>query len=135
MSRTLFENSKVALAFAAVTVIGAVSMVGTSEDGGMLTAVAERFGAEPKGKASAEQVPTDSPRGSGKPAGAGWSSGSQTSVFGDYTGKPSAGEAAGRSASSSSDPMTAPLAPTATVTQGRSSGFFSSGSDGSSPAE
>jgi len=139
MSRTLFENSKVALAFAAITVIGAVSMVGTSDEGGVLTAVVERFGTNPEGQASAEQVSSQTPRDDGKPAGAGWGSASPTSVFGEFTGSPSAGEAAGDSAGDSAgpigNPMTAPLSPTAVVTQGPSGGFFSSSSDEPPPAE
>jgi hypothetical protein len=140
MSRTLFENSKVALAFAAITVIGAVSMVGTSDDGGVLTAVVERFGTNPEGQASAAaQVSSQTPRDDGKPAGAGWGSASPASVFGEFTGQPSAGEAAGDSAGDSAgpsgNPMTAPLAPTAVVTQGRSGGFFSPSSDEPPPAE
>lgn len=135
MSRTLFENSKAALAFAAITVIGAVSMVGTSDDGGVLTAVVERFGTMPEGQASAEQVSSETPSKDAKPAGAGWGSSSPTSVFGEFTGKPSAGEADGDSAEPSGNPMTAPLAPTAVVTQGPSSGFFASSSDEPLPAE
>lgn len=139
MSRTLFENSKAALAFAAITVIGAVSMVGTSDDSGVLPAVVERFGTIPEGQASAAQVSAETPRDDGKPAGAGWGSASPASVFGEFTGGPSAGEAAGDSAGDSAgpsgNPMTAPLAPTAVVTQGPSSGFFSSSSDEPPPAE
>lgn len=135
MSRTLFENSKAALAFAAITVIGAVSMVGTSEDGGLLTAVVERFGAIPKDQASAEEVSSTTPRDGGKPAGAGWGSGSQTSVFGDFTGKPPAGQGPAASEPNSSNPMTAPLSPTAVVSQGPSSGLFTSNSDKPPSAE
>ena len=131
MSRTLFENSKAALAFAAITVIGAVSMVGTSDDGGVLPAVVERFGTIPEVHESAAQVSSDTPRDDGKPAGAGWGSASPASVFGEFTGSPSAGEAAGPSG----NPMTAPLSPTAVVTQGPSGGFLSSSSDDPPPAE
>ncbi len=134
MSRTLFENSKAALAFAAITLIGAVSMVGTSDGGGVLTAVVERFGTNPEGQASTEQVSSETPRDDGKPAGAGW--GGSTSVFGEFTGKPTAGEAAADSGEPSGNPMTAPLSPTAIVSQGPpSNGFFTSGSDEPSPAE
>lgn len=65
MSRSLFESSKTALAFAAVTLVGAVSMVGTSDNRGMLPKLAERFGArtvvapepEPSAEESAEAAP------------------------------------------------------------------------------
>ncbi len=136
MSRTLFENSKVALAFAAITVIGAVSMVGTSDDGGVLTAVVERFGAKPEGQASAEQIRSEAPSEGDKPAtpGAGW--GGSTSVFGDFSGKPTAGQGAGASAQPSGNPMTAPLAPAAVVNPNPpSGGYFPSSSDEPPPAQ
>jgi len=140
MSRTLFENSKAALAFAAITVIGAVSMVGTSDGGGVLTAVVERFGAIPEGQASAAaQVSAETPRDDGKPAGAGWGSASPASVFGEFTGQPSAGAAAGDTAGDTAgpsvNPMTAPLSPTAVVTRAPSGGFLSSSNDEPPPAE
>lgn len=39
MYKAVFQNSKVALLFAALTVVGAVRMVGSSEDGGVLVQV------------------------------------------------------------------------------------------------
>lgn len=137
MSRTLFENSKVALAFAAITVIGAVSMVGTSDDGGVLSAVVDRFGAKPEGQASAAQVSSEAPPEGGKTAtpGAGW--GGSASPFGDYSGKPPVpGQGPAASAASSVNPMTAPMAPTAIVNPNPPSGsFFTSDSDEPPPAE
>lgn len=114
MSRTLFENSKAALAFAAVTIVGAVAMVGTSEDSGVLPAVVERFGAKQGGQASAEQNRSETPSEGDKKAtpGAGW--GGSTSPFGDYSGQPPVpGQAPEAPAQSNVNPMTAPLSPTA----------------------
>ena len=137
MSRTLFENSKAALAFAAITVIGAVSVVGTSDDGGVLTAVVERFGAKPEGQASAEQIRSETPSDGDKPAtpGAGWAG--STSVFGDFTGKPPVpGQDPAATAQPSGNPMTAPIAATAIVNPNPpSSSFFTSGNDEPSPSE
>lgn len=53
MSRTLFENSKSALAFAGMTLFGAIAMVGTADNDGVLALVADRL---------AEQAP-DNPNG------------------------------------------------------------------------
>lgn len=137
MSRNPFKNSKAALAFAAVTLFGAVSMVGSSEDGGMLTAVVERFGAEPAGQVSADQVRSETPSDGDKPAnpGAGW--GGSTSPFGDFTGQPPVPEqASAATGPSGGNPMTAPMAPTAIVNPNPpNSGFFPSGSDEPAPAE
>jgi hypothetical protein len=36
MYKAVFQNSKIALAFVILTIISAVSMVGTSDDGGVL---------------------------------------------------------------------------------------------------
>lgn len=43
MSRTLFENSKAALAFAGLILLGAITMVGTSENSGVLPTVADKL--------------------------------------------------------------------------------------------
>ncbi len=113
MSRTLFENSKAALAFAAVIIVGAVSMVGTSDDGGVLPALVERLGAKPAGQASAEYAG----EAGAAPAKAAVAA-APASVFGDYKGtNPSGTAPTGTGGSSSAgqvvNPMTAPLAPTA----------------------
>ncbi len=135
MSRTLFENSKAALAFAAITIFGAASMVGTSDNGGVLSALVERFGTMPEDQASAEQVSSETPSKDAKPAGEGWGSSSPTSVFGDFSGKPPASEESGESGEQGGNPMTAPLAPTAIVNNSPPSGFFASGSEEPPPAE
>jgi len=142
MSRTLFENSKAALAFAAMTIIGAVAMVGTSDDSGVLPAVVERLGTKPAGlagagQAGAGQAGSETPAQAGKTAtpGAGW--GGSTSPFGDYSGKPPVpGQPAGAQAAGAINPMTAPVSPTAIVNPNPpSSSFFSSGSDEPQPPE
>lgn len=89
MSRTLFENSKAALAFAGITIIGAVAMVGTDETGGVLDQTVERFAEERSeivedAQAFAEsQSVGDAPSKKVSDPDAGW--GSSTAVFGDYT--------------------------------------------------
>lgn len=80
MSRTLFENSKAALAFAGMTLLGAIAMVGTSENDGVLPRVADTIAEQQSAKAAAwaaatEQQSMAAPRGSGPGQGA---------IFGDY---------------------------------------------------
>jgi len=89
MSRTLFENSKAALAFAGVTIFGAVVMVGSSESGGVLDQLVERFShqreaisTEAREFAESQSV-GDAERTTVSDPDAGW--GSSTAVFGDYT--------------------------------------------------
>ena len=43
MSRTLFENSKAALAFAGITIVGTAIMIGPSESGGVLDRTADSY--------------------------------------------------------------------------------------------
>ena len=43
MSRTLFENSKAALAFAAITIVGTAVIIGPGEGGGVLDRTAETY--------------------------------------------------------------------------------------------
>ena len=127
MSRTLFENSKAALAFAAMTILGAVSMVGTSDSGGVLDATVDRFAQE------RATVADDTPElaasrnvGDKVPAqvsdpDAGW--GSSTAVFGEYDPAKAARQpvtaaavaAAPSVAAQGNSMMTAPLAPGAVV--------------------
>lgn len=135
MSRTLFENSKAALAFAAITIVGAVSMVGTSEDSGMLPKIADRFGKKPdyaeapSAPPPSESEATPAPEATPVP---GWYDTPQTQVFGDYrpdepgaadTAKtpdqasPYSGGLPGAASTSkpARNPMTAPLSPNAIV--------------------
>lgn len=127
MSRTLFQNSKAALAFAAMTILGAVSMVGTSEGGGVLGTAMDSFAQEraavaEDAQAFAEsQSVGDAPSQSASDPDAGWGSGK--SVFGDYDAAQAAKQppsAAAVAASPSvgaqgNSMMTAPLAPGAVV--------------------
>ena len=74
MSRSLFTNPKAALAFAGATLVGAVAMVGTSDQHGVLPAVVEQIEARSAGEVAA------SPAGLSPPPPA---------VFGDYgSGEP-----------------------------------------------
>jgi hypothetical protein len=140
MSRTLFENSKAALAFAALTIVGAVAMVGTPQDDGMLPKIADRFG---KKSDSAQAAPT--PASEAPPAAApekgpveGWYDPPKT-VFGDYKGTdpdaaaapsvpaqgqpapfnsaaaPAAGTGANANSQGNVNVMKAPLSPTAVI--------------------
>lgn len=43
MSRTLFENSKAALAFAGITIVGSAIVIGPGEGGGVLDRTAETY--------------------------------------------------------------------------------------------
>ncbi|MCX9145822.1 hypothetical protein [Erythrobacter sp. WG] len=103
MSRTLFENSKAALAFAAVTLIGAVSMVGTSDDSGMLPKLASRFGSRPADAAPAIEAPTEEAT-EAAPA----TEKKQVSGWYDSPG-PSASQNNNRGGGSSEDPPTNPF--------------------------
>jgi len=108
MYRALFQNSKVALGFVAVTILGAVSMVGTSDNSGLLLRAASLVGG----------VRSDT---AGTPAAASASEAPPPSVFGDYEADEAA-PAPGASTSAPGfgqtvNPMTAPVAPTAVVTE------------------
>lgn len=91
MSKNLFQNSKAALGFAALTLVGAVSMVGTSDNSGMLPKLAQRFANQPPAaqpsEAAAETPPAPPPA---KKVVPGWydtpsaTPTAQASVFGDY---------------------------------------------------
>lgn len=109
MYRALFQNSKVALGFVAVTILGAVSMVGTSDNSGLLLRAASLVGG----------VRSDT---AGTPAAASASEAPPPSVFGDYEADEGVPAATGSTTFSGSgqtgNPMTAPIAPNAVVTQG-----------------
>ncbi|GIX20029.1 hypothetical protein [Erythrobacter cryptus] len=112
MSRTLFENSKAALAFAGMTILGAVALVGPSDKGGVLPRLADRLAAE--GAAGASE---------GRADAAAQGAGDQPqrddpspSVFGDYVPpSPAPAATAPARAAAPGNPMTAPLAPGATI--------------------
>lgn len=115
MYKTVFQNSKAALAFAAMTIFGAVSMVGTSEDSGLVGKAVDVFGAQRAGIASDAQAYAEQQSVGDKPgkAGAGW--GDDGAVFGDYEGETAAAKASGASGQQSASPMSAPLSSTAIV--------------------
>lgn len=86
MSRTLFENSKAALVFAGMTIVGALAMVGTEDSSGVLDKTVDRFGqqreaiVEEARPVSEERVQMIEPL---DPA-SGWG-GTGSAVFGEYT--------------------------------------------------
>ncbi len=141
MSRTLFENSKAALAFAGITLLCAVSMVGTSDNDGMLPKLADRFGA----KSAAVEQPTSAPpeaererravdQAGNQPPSSWYDAPQQAPVFGNFSDGDSAVDNApdpigaqaaspgspvtqppGSTTKSGGGPMTAPLSPTAQI--------------------
>lgn len=105
MMRLLFQNSRMALAFVVLIVLGAAAMIGPQGNGGLVTRAVSL---------------SESQRGilaGGQQAGAADQVQKATppSVFGDFDPQaaPSAGDGPG--AGAASNPMTAPLAPTAIV--------------------
>lgn len=114
MSRTLFENSKAALAFAAVTIVGAVAMVGTSDNSGVLPAVVQKMDSMAQSQSAA------GPQGSGSEGSAEGAKPAPKSVFGDYSGSPETTPLPGAPGAGGANPMNAPVAPTAMVNNGPS---------------
>lgn len=117
MYKAVFQNSKVALVFAAMTVISAVSMVGTSDEGGLVTKVAEIAEARRDMIASEAEAFAESQGGGDAEGGSGESG--NPSVFGDYDGAASAAPATparpAPGGNGGGSIMTAPLASTAYV--------------------
>lgn len=94
MYKTVFQNRKVALLFAGMTIFGAITTVGSSEEEGTLTKTLNGFSQQPKtnavdsrGFAEAQSVPDKA-----VDPDAGWGS-SKPAVFGNYV--PEAGEISG----------------------------------------
>lgn len=114
MYKAVFQNSKVALLFAGMTVISAVSIVGTSEDRGLVSQVADMVEAQ-------RAITAGQGQGGGSGEGAGSESESNSSVFGDYEGDAPTAPAGPASAAgddtSGGSVMTAPLSSTATVAE------------------
>lgn len=110
----LFQNSKIALTFVAVTVLGAVAMVGTSDSGGLLPRVVSFANAKGQ-EAIARQASEGAASQDGSEAAP------AASVFGDYNpaqaalAQPAASPAVSAKAGKADSPMTAPLAPNAVV--------------------
>lgn len=136
MSRTLFESSKAALAFAGITLICAVSMVGTSDNDGMLPKLADRFGAksaavEPPSGPPPEAASRAAALADNQPPSSWYDAPQQAPVFGNFSDENPADNvpiAAGSQAAGSpvapspgaptkpgSGPMHAPISPTAVI--------------------
>ncbi|MCZ8368563.1 MAG: hypothetical protein O9293_01130 [Porphyrobacter sp.] len=73
MYKAVFKNSKIALIFAVMTIISAVSMIGTSEDSGLLL----RTVSEVKASRSGSAAHAGGSGSAGQPA-------APPSVFGEY---------------------------------------------------
>lgn len=116
MYKVLFQNSKAALVFAGMTIIGAVTMVGSGEDSGVLTKAVDRLSKTRTVTAEAPPQPAETPPAKqtvSDPA-SGWGS-APSPAIGDY----SAGNPTSAAAPSSTQPTTiAPqsAAPNSTIT-------------------
>jgi|GEM_PF-6453824 len=109
MYKAVFQNSKVALAFAGLTILSAVSMVGTSEDSGVVGRVT--------GFVAASRDRLADTGGEGQNGGGDVESVvAEPSVFGDYApaAQPDASAPSAASAPAA-NPMTAPLSSTAMI--------------------
>lgn len=88
MYKAVFQNSKIALFFAVMTIISAVSMVGTSEDTGVVgraAGLAKAAGDNARQSGAAQN-------GSAPSGGAAGIKGALPSVFGDYASSQSGAE-------------------------------------------
>jgi len=85
MYKTLFQNSKAALLFAGMIIVGAVTMVGTPDDEGVLDKAVDRFGEERETivEDAREFAESQSVADEVMDPDAGWGS-SAGSEFGDY---------------------------------------------------
>ena len=112
MYKMVFQNSKTALAFAAMTVFGAVSMVGTSEESGVVTQAADLIAAQRQSIASDASAFAESQSGGDMKVKS-----TPPSVFGDYippdqtVAKQAVAVAPKGPQSAGNSLMTAPLAP------------------------
>ena len=85
MYKSVFQNSKIALLFAGMTIISAVSMVGTPEDEGVLDRTTKMFAAERNSFATDAQAYAEMQSVGDAPSpdsDAGW--GISGPVFGEY---------------------------------------------------
>jgi hypothetical protein len=118
MSRTLFENSKTALAFAGLTIFGAVAMVGTSENGGVLDSAVESVERQRESMASEARAFAEARSHGDAPSGQSAGAGSG-SVFGEYgapaSGQPVAANPSRAATGTMPGPMSAPFSATAMV--------------------
>jgi hypothetical protein len=111
MYRSVFQNSKVALVFAGMTLFSAASMIGTSEDGGTLVDTVERLEQYRGAFASPAQ-------GEKQAAGEGEKAEAPAPVFGEYQPDGSGPATASTTTSprhGGGAPMSAPLSATAMV--------------------
>ncbi len=116
MYKSVFQNSKAALAFAGLTVFSAVSLVGTSDDSGIVGTAADIIGAQRANIASEAQAFAEGQSQGDKPGKADAGLGSESAVFGEYGADGKAGaKVSGTAANAGGNPMTAPLSPTAIV--------------------
>lgn len=85
MSRTLFENSKAALAFAGVTIIGAVIMIGSPDNEGVLDKTVDSLSEERMSitEDAPEFIETQSKPSVVIDPDAGWGSSSQRTMYRD----------------------------------------------------
>jgi hypothetical protein len=81
MYKAVFQNSKTALVFAGMTIFGAVSMVGTSEDAGLVSRAVDTVAAQRDSVASDAEAFAQSQSVGDQPA---TGSGSGAGVFGAY---------------------------------------------------
>lgn len=112
MYKSVFQSSKMALLFAGMTLVSAISMIGTEEDQGLLTETVERI--EERAAASGGTA-----RGDAVAEGGGVENSRSQPVFGDYVAEaapppPSGGNGNG-GAAQFANPMDAPLSPNAVV--------------------
>lgn len=108
MMRLLFQNSRMALAFVVLIVLGAAAMIGPQGNGGLITRAVSLSESQRGFLSGSRQA---GPAGQGQKA-------APPSVFGDFDPQTAATPAPGGSGSGAggvSNPMTAPMAPTAVV--------------------
>lgn len=108
MMRLLFQNSRMALAFVVLTVLGAAAMIGPQGNGGLVTR-AVSLSESQRGLLSGEKPGAGGAQGEAK---------APPSVFGEFSPDAAAGASSGASAApdpAAGNPMTAPMAPTAVV--------------------
>ena len=116
MYKSVFQNSKAALAFAGLTLFSAVSLVGTSEDSGIVGTATGIISAQRASIANDAQAFAEGQSQGDKPGKADAGLGSKSAVFGEYGADGKAGaKVSGAAANAGGNPMTAPLSPTAVV--------------------
>lgn len=127
MLRFLFQNSRMALAFVVLTVLGAVAMIGSPESGGLVTR-AVSLSESQRGLLGGGQQGAGGPQAQAeaKPP---------PSVFGDYD--PNNPASAAPQGEGDGNPMTAPMAPSAVIAPPGpiSAGPIDPASEADAPAE